>query len=79
MINFNILGRINEIIQKSDTSDKYYIDTQLINRIILIEEGLLPENIIESEICTKCHSDKLHSFRAEGNTVGRNTSMLCLV
>ncbi len=76
---FKYTGRIDEIIQKSDVHGKYYIDTQLINRIILEEEGMLPENIIESEICTKCNSNKLHSYRSEGELVGRNTSVICLI
>ncbi len=71
--------RIDEIIQKSKTVGKYHIDTQMINRVILEEEGLLLENIIESEICTSCHHDKLHSYRYEGETAGRNTSVICLV
>ena len=76
---FKYTGRIDEIIQKTDISGKYNIDTQLINRVILQEEGLLPENIIESDICTKCHSDKLHSYRHDKELTGRNTSIICLI
>ena len=70
---------INQIITKQENKSKYYIDTVLINRIILKEEGLIDNNIIESKICTKCKSEKLHSYREEGELSGRNTSIITLI
>ncbi len=32
---------------------------------MLIKEGLRPDNIVDSKICTVCNSDKLHSYRVE--------------
>ena len=69
---------INEIITKKD-ENKYYIDTVLINEIILKEEGINPKNIIKSNICTKCKSEKLHSFRVDKEESGRNTSIITLI
>lgn len=76
---FKKTGEIDEIITKSEESQKYYIDTVAINRIILKQEGLREENIIDSGICTKCGNDRLHSHRAEGELSGRNTGIICLV
>ena len=57
---------------------KYYIDTVGINRAILEKLGLLPENIIESEICTVCNSSYTHSFRADKEKSGRMTAVIGL-
>ncbi len=68
---------IEQIIEKKNNS-KYNIDTVLINRIFLEEEGLDPKNIIESNICTKCNSKKLHSYRQDKELSGRNASIITL-
>lgn len=65
-------GNIEEKIQK------YYINTNLINRRILEEVGILPNNIIESNICTVCNNKYMHSYRAEKQESGRNTAIIGL-
>ena len=57
---------------------KYYIDTVEINRKELIDLGVPKENIIVSDICTKCSSDKYHSYRAHGMDSGRNVSLIVM-
>ena len=57
---------------------KYYIDTVGINKAVLTKEGIKRENIITSNICTKCNSDKIHSYRADGKNAGRNLSLIML-
>lgn len=66
------LGKIKEDKQK------YYIDTVEINRKELIDLGVSKENIIVSDICTKCSSDKYHSYRAHGMDSGRNVSLIVM-
>lgn len=74
---FGYLGRNCDIIEQSNTnSEKYYIDTTLINRLMLQEIGIKPENIIESGICTVCNSEIMHSYRANGKKAGRNVAIL---
>ncbi len=66
---FENTGKLDKIIQKGivkNGKQKYYIDTILINKILLMEEGILENNIIDSKICSVCSSDKVHSRRAEG-------------
>ena len=60
-------------ILKSSQNNKYYIDTIEINRLILKNSGLKPENIIDSGICSVCNKDLIHSYRAHGENSGRAT------
>lgn len=41
------------------------------NRIQLLEEGVLEQNITMSNICTYCHQDLLYSYRYSGGKTGR--------
>lgn len=73
---------IGDVIEKSNIEcgkQKYEIDTININRILLEKEGLLPENIIESNLCTVCKSDYFHSYRVDADLSGRNTAIIGLV
>lgn len=67
---------INSLITKK--GDKYYIDTVGINKEVLLNLGLKEENIIESNICSKCNSDKVHSHRGSNGSGGRNISIIVL-
>ena len=72
---------IGEAIEKGrieDGKQKYHIDTTLLNKEMLLQEGLQEENIIDCEICTVCHSDKFHSYRAKRENAGRNTAIMSL-
>ena len=76
---FSYLNRNNDIIEKSKkTEGKYYIDTTLINRLILQEIGIKPCKIFESGICTMCNSKIMHSYRASGKEAGRNVAIIGL-
>lgn len=75
---FKYTQRIDEIIKKSKNNNKYYIDTVLINKIILKIEGLKESNIIDSMLCTRCNADKLHSYRKDKELSGRNTAIISL-
>ena len=79
---FSYMNITDKIIEKGEIKDeeqKYFIDTNLINQTMLENLGLLPENIIESNICTVCHSDMLHSYRADKELSCRNTAILGLL
>lgn len=58
------------------SESKYYIDTVGINKQVLLNMGLEEENIIDSKICSVCDEDKIHSYRAHGNSSGRNISIM---
>lgn len=73
---FNDLEEIDEIIEETIPNKKWHIDTVLINKIILKIAGLKQENIVDSGICSVCHSDIIHSYRAEGENYNLNTALI---
>lgn len=77
---FSYLGRNYDIIKKQERvgneEQKYKIDTNLINRLILEEIGLSKDNIVESNICTVCNSSYIHSYRKNKENAGRNIALL---
>lgn len=75
---FKYLENLNEIIEEKVPSKKWNIDTVLINQIILERQGLKKENIIDSGICSVCHSDLIHSYRVEKQGYGLNTALISL-
>lgn len=62
----------------SKTTNKYNIDTVLINKIILEKIGLKKHNIIDSGICSVCNKEIIHSYRANGEKAGRSTLLIML-
>lgn len=73
---FKNLENIDEIIEKKE--NKWNIDTVLINKQILKEEGLKEENIIDSKLCSVCNKNIIHSYRAEGKNYGLATAIISL-
>lgn len=72
---------INEFIYKGEIKDgiqKYFIDTIGINKNEMMKLELKEENIICSNICTKCNHLKYHSYRYDHDLSGRNISLICL-
>lgn len=69
---------VDEMIQKSGKIHHYWIDTVLMNKIILKQEGLQEENIIDSGICTKCQAKYFHSYRKQRDNAGRNMAMITI-
>ena len=70
------IDNLKEIIEEKIPNKKWNIDTVLINKIILERKGLKEENIIDSEICTMCNPEILHSYRAERENYGLNTALI---
>ncbi len=58
--------------------EKWYIDTVLINKIILKRLGLKEENIVDCGICSVCNKELIHSYRAEGSNYGLSTAIISL-
>lgn len=75
---FSDFNNINEIITKQKCKEKWNIDTVLINRMLLNENGLKDENIIDCEICSVCNKNLIHSFRVEGKSYGLETAIIGL-
>lgn len=78
---FCYLGNLSSFIKKGEKKEegqKYFIDTTLINRMLLEEIGVPSQNIIESNICTVCNKEQMHSYRADKENAGRNTAIIGL-
>lgn len=76
---FSYMQNIDNIIEYNEKTKSYYIDTVEINKNLLIEEGLLEKNIIDSKVCTVCNSNIIHSYRKDGKKSGRNTALISLI
>ena len=78
---FSYLLSSKEFIEKSEKKEdgqKYFIDTNIINRKLLEELGIPSKNIIESNLCTVCNSQYMHSYRVDKELSGRNTAIIGL-
>ncbi len=62
----------------SKGNDKYMLNLVEANRQILINSGILENNIDLSDICTCCNSDKLHSHRATKGERGNLAAIIQL-
>lgn len=69
---------MKDIIEEKIPNESWYIDTVLINKILLKEQGLRKENIIDSGICSVCNGDIIHSYRVEREGFGLNTALIQL-
>ncbi|MBR6537861.1 MAG: peptidoglycan editing factor PgeF [Lachnospiraceae bacterium] len=54
------------------------LDLWQVNRMILEQAGVKPENIVIGGVCTKCHSDVLYSHRVQGNDRGSLVGFLMI-
>ncbi|HHX55464.1 MAG TPA: laccase domain-containing protein, partial [Clostridiales bacterium] len=71
--------QIKEIIEKKDnTNNKYLLDLWKANKHILLEAGLLKENINISAVCTACNSNLLFSHRASNGKRGSLAAFLTI-
>lgn len=57
---------------------KFHVDLQGIGVKLLLDAGLQPENVIDSGICTMCHSDEFWSHRKTNGLRGVQGGMICL-
>lgn len=55
---------------------KPHLDLRAANRALLERSGVAPERIQDVGPCTRCASDRFHSFRAEPDSPGRQVSWI---
>ena len=76
---FEKLGISKTYLKISDkNSGKANIDLLEVNKQILLQEGVLEENIVKSDVCTKCNHDLLFSHRATNGKRGGSTAFITL-
>ncbi len=66
------------LVQKKPSS-KPHFDLWYANHKQLTDNGLRPENIETSELCTLCHSDIFFSSRASAGITGRFAAGICML
>lgn len=79
---FEYTRKLDEIIKIGRVLNgvqKYNIDTVLINKIMLSEEGIKEENIFDCNICSVCNKEKVHSRRADGMDFGVGSAIIGIV
>jgi len=57
---------------------KYMLDLSFVNRKMLEEIGIPPENISESGICTRCRNDLFFSHRGQNGKSGTLGGIICM-
>ena len=75
---FKCLSEIDKIIEETIPGQKWHIDTVLLNKLLLIDRGIIEQNIKDCGICTKCNSELVHSCRSEGKGYKLNGSIIAL-
>ncbi|MBQ8298623.1 MAG: peptidoglycan editing factor PgeF [Clostridia bacterium] len=76
---FSYTNKLDEIIRVGEVKEgkqKYFIDTVMINKIVLQDLGVKEENIIDSGICSVCCHEKIHSRRADGIDYGLGSAII---
>lgn len=73
--NENSEVKLNSKLEKQ----KYYFDTTKLIIDYLLEIGIKKENIFDSNICSVCNSNIMHSFRAEKELADRNMNIIELL
>ncbi len=58
--------------------DTFFLDLVETNRMILLEQGLLEDNIEVIEHCTCCENDRFFSYRRDNERAGRQLSYITL-
>lgn len=71
-----LFGKDTAVVSEAEKQDKFMIDLALANKLILIKSGVKEENIVISDLCTKCNSDLLWSHRA---TEGKRGTMSAFI
>lgn len=70
-------GRGDEILINKGNG-KYQLDLWKANEIVMLEAGILPENLAVTNICTCCNSEVLFSHRASHGKRGNLAAFLML-
>jgi len=70
-------GIMAKIVQQKD-ANHWMLDLWEANRQFLIAVGVRPENIVVTDLCTKCFSEDFYSHRVMGTERGSLAAMMAL-
>ncbi|WP_027414510.1 peptidoglycan editing factor PgeF [Aneurinibacillus terranovensis] len=74
----DILGEKAQSVLQPVKTDKYMLNLQETNRILLLEAGISNSRIELSQLCTSCRTDLFFSHRKEAGKTGRMTAFIAL-
>ncbi|MGE4548033.1 MAG: peptidoglycan editing factor PgeF [Intestinibacillus sp.] len=69
-------ARVRPFIE--ERGPKFHIDLQGVNAQALAEAGVRAENVVDSGLCTRCHSGEFWSHRATNGRRGVQAAVICL-
>jgi len=79
-VDWNVAKHFKNIENAYDKKgEKQMLDLPHINKLQLLQAGLIEEHIEMSNICTACNVDNYFSYRKEGGCSGRFMSMVGLI
>lgn len=67
----------HDIIYHKEYSSIYW-DLPETNRQMLIKQGVIPDHIISSKLCTSCHPEHFFSYRRDQGKTGRMGALIAL-
>ncbi|WP_347488310.1 peptidoglycan editing factor PgeF [Desulfoscipio sp. XC116] len=56
----------------------WWLDLPSVNRRLLLDAGVRPENITMADCCTSCRDDLFYSYRKQNSRTGRMASLIML-
>lgn len=76
----NLGGEIADrfVVPKADAENKYFCDLVGLNRSLLLDAGILAENIEVIDLCTCCHPDLFFSHRFSNGKRGTMLNVISL-
>ncbi|MBQ8596699.1 MAG: peptidoglycan editing factor PgeF [Lachnospiraceae bacterium] len=72
----NFPDSYTEFLRSGKMEEKYQLDLWQANRRVLLDAGILPENIAVTDLCTCCNSGYLYSHRASNGQRGALAAMM---
>lgn len=80
-----VINQVNHVLPNKNIKpydqisiDQYRLDLKLLNKILLLNAGISPENILMSSYCTSCESPLFFSHRRDKGKTGRMMSYIAL-
>lgn len=73
-----LFGADSSVIETTSKPDKFMIDLSLANKLFLMKAGVKEENIVISDLCTRCNCDLLWSHRATDGKRGTMSAFMQL-
>lgn len=65
-----------ELFYSNKRNKGYHWDLRMTNRLILLEMGVQPSNLLTCELCTSCYPEHFFSYRRSGGMTGRMAAVL---